>query len=55
MAHGNGSVAATINCQGIIDFNGSTDYVEAYSFCQGATTSTHAKARVFFGGFKIII
>ena len=55
MAHGNGSVAATINCQAIIDFNGSTDYVEAYSYCQGATTSTHAKERVFFGGFKIII
>jgi hypothetical protein len=55
VAHGNGSVGSVFNCQSIIDFNGSTDYVEVYAYYQGGSNSTQDFRSTFFGGFKIII
>ena len=55
VAHGNGSVGSVFNCQSIIDFNGSTDYVEVYAYYQGNSNSDQNFRSTFFGGFKIII
>lgn len=55
VAHGNGSVGSVFNCQSIIDFNGSTDYVEVYAYYQGGSNSDQNFRSTFFGGFKIII
>jgi hypothetical protein len=54
VAYGNGSVSSVFNCQSIIDFNGSTDYVEVYAYYQGASNSDQNFRSTFFGGYKII-
>ena len=54
VAHGNGSVASVFNCQMIIDFNGSSDYVEVYAYYQGGSNSAQNFRSTFFGGYKII-
>jgi hypothetical protein len=47
---GSGSV---INVSGLIDFNGSSDYVELYTYMQGTASATMGQFRTFFGGFFV--
>ena len=53
-AQGRANYGSIVNCSSIIDFNGSSDYVELYVYYQGGTPTTHFQARTFLGGYKLI-
>ena len=55
LAQANSDGGSIVNVSGIVDFNGSTDYVELYTYITTSSTSTQGQARTFFGGYKIII
>ena len=54
LAQANSDGGSIVNVSGIVDFNGSTDYVELYTYITTSSTSTQGQARTFFGGYKII-
>jgi len=54
-AQGDASAGSIFNCAKIITFNGSSDYVELYTYYQtGSVSNAHAQERTFMGGYKII-
>ena len=54
LAQANSDGGSIVNVSGIVDFNGSSDYVELYTYITTSSTSTQGKERTFFGGYKII-
>ena len=52
---GDASAGSIFNCAKIITFNGSSDYVELYTYYQsGSVSNAHAQSRTFMGGYRII-
>jgi len=54
LAQANSDGGSIVNVSGTVDFNGSTDYVELYTYVTTSSTSTQGQERTFFGGYKII-
>ena len=53
-AQGRANYGSVVNCSSIIDFNGSSDYVELYAYYQGGTPSVHSQSRTYLGGYRLI-
>ena len=52
---GDATYGSIYNCAKIITFNGSSDYIELYTYYQSGSVSTsHNQGRTFMGGYKII-
>ncbi len=52
-AQADAGAGSTINVSGLIDFNGSTDYVELYTYMHGTAAAAMSQSRTFFGGFFV--
>lgn len=52
---GDATYGSIYNCAKIITFNGSSDYIELYTYYQtGSVSTSHNQGRTFMGGYKII-
>ena len=48
------SAGSICNVTRIVEFNGSSDYVEAYVYMQGTASASMSQSRTFFGGYRLV-
>lgn len=52
-AQADAGAGSVINVSALVDFNGSSDYVELYTYMQGTASASMLQSRTFFGGFFV--